>query len=87
MVLTVFLLVGILTFYQNVYTPLELAMSCRVLVTFGATSYKKVVSARCLFIYKNDVTDVFNADNVKLYTEVRSSGDLFCFQDCLDFLY
>ena len=56
-----------------------------------------VVQGSCLgpllfFIYINDITDIFNAqvsyrlyvDDVKLHIEVKSTDDLFCFQDCLN---
>jgi len=59
-----------------------------------------VIQGSCLgpllfLVYINDVMDSFNADvncklyadDVKLYTEVRSTSDLCCFQDCLDSLY
>jgi len=59
-----------------------------------------VVQGSCLgpllfLIYINDITDVFNAqvncklyaDDVKLYTEVKSADDLFCFQNCLNSLH
>ena len=58
-----------------------------------------VIQGSCLgpllFLVYINVMDVFNADvncklyadDVKLYTEVRSMCDLFCFQDYLDSLY
>ena len=59
-----------------------------------------VVQGSCLgpllfLVYINDLMDLFNADvncklyadDVKLYTEIMSVNDMFCFQDCLDSLY
>ena len=37
-------------------------------------------------VFNADVNCKLYADDVKLYTEVRSMCDLFCFQDCLDSL-
>ena len=38
-------------------------------------------------VFNADVNCKLYADDVKLYTEVRSMSNLFCFQDCLDALY
>ena len=96
MVMMAFFSIGLLTFCQNVHTLLELVASCCLLVIFEVALYKVVVSARCYFwFYINDLMDSFNADvncklyadDVKLYTEVGSAGDLFCFRGYLDSLH
>jgi len=59
-----------------------------------------VVQGSCLgpllfLIYINDIIDCFDdkvkcklyADDVKLYTELRSAADTYCSQDCLDRIY
>jgi len=61
-----------------------------------------VVQGSCLgpllfliYIYINDITDCFDdkvncklyADDVKLYTELRSAADCYCFEDCSDRTY
>ena len=46
-------------------------------------------------IYINDIIDCFDdkvncklyADDVKIYTELRSAADTYFFQDCLDRIY
>jgi len=38
-------------------------------------------------LFNADVNCKLYADDVKLYTEIMSVNDMFCFQDCLDSLY
>jgi len=40
-------------------------------------------------VYINDVLVIFKlyADDVKLYTELKTAADESCFQGCLDLLY
>ena len=47
MVLMASFSIGLLTFCQNVYTPLGLVMSCRLLVIFEVVLYKEVAWVRC----------------------------------------
>jgi len=62
----------------------------------SAYLYSGVVQGSCLgpllFLYINDVLDIFqspvnNADDVKLYTELKTAADESYFQGCLDLLY
>jgi len=58
-----------------------------------------VVQGSCLgpllfLVYINDVWDIFKsvnyklyADDVKLYTELKTAADESCFKSCLDLLY
>jgi len=40
-----------------------------------------------LDIFKSPVNCKLYADDVKLYTELKTAADESCFQGCLDFLY
>jgi len=64
--------------------------------TFEAVWYKGAVWAHCYFwIFINDITDFFHlplkckmhADDVTLYTEIKSIKDVLCFQSILNRVY
>ena len=81
---------------------LERLHCTRVNNVYSSSGYIRggVVQGSCLgpllfLIFINDITDCFDdqvnyklyADDVKLYSELRSDADSFRFQACLDHIY